>query len=109
MVSFSFLIYPFFRSLLDLISPLVTTHQLTLPPPTRFPNERLTRTQALRGMTIDPAYASFSERTLGSLEVGKKADHVVLSQDVMSVEVERIWETEVVATVVDGEVVYGGL
>lgn len=35
-------------------------------------------------MTIDPAYASFTESTLGSLEIGKKADFVILNQDVVS-------------------------
>lgn len=37
------------------------------------------------GYTIDPAYASFTENELGSLEIGKRADFVVLSQDVMKV------------------------
>ncbi|KAH6885592.1 amidohydrolase family-domain-containing protein [Coprinopsis sp. MPI-PUGE-AT-0042] len=67
------------------------------------------RLVTLRGMTIDPAYASFTEETLGSLEVGKKADFVILSQDIMVVAPEKILETEVLATVINGEVVYGGI
>lgn len=43
-----------------------------------FPSQKLTRLEALRGLTIDPAYASFSEDRVGSLEKGKKADFVVL-------------------------------
>lgn len=60
-------------------------------------------------MTIDPAYASFTEKSLGSLEVGKKADYVVLSQDIMTVPVENVPETKVLATVLDGRLVYGGI
>lgn len=60
-------------------------------------------------MTIDPAYASFTEKSLGSLEVGKKADYVVLSQDIMTVPVDKVPETKVLATVLDGRPVYGGI
>ncbi|KAF7321442.1 putative amidohydrolase YtcJ [Mycena kentingensis (nom. inval.)] len=72
-----------------------------------FPEERLTRNEALRGMTIDPAYASFSETTLGSLEAGKRADFVVLSQNIMTIAADQIMSTKVLATVIDGEPVYG--
>lgn len=60
-------------------------------------------------MTIDPAYASFTEDSLGSIAPGKHADFVVLSQDIMTVPVERILETKVVATVIDGTPVYGSI
>lgn len=73
----------------------------------RFPEQRLTREEALRGMTIDPAYASFTETTLGSLEVGKLADFVILSQDIMTVPVHTLLGTKVTATVIDGKPVYG--
>ena len=75
----------------------------------RFPDQRLTRIEALRGMTIDPAYASFTEGILGSLEPGKRADYVVLSQDILAVDANRIMGTKVVATVIDGTPVYGTL
>ena len=58
-------------------------------------------------MTINPAYASFSEKDLGSLEVGKIADYVVLSQDIMTVPANKLLDTKVLATVIDGKVVYG--
>jgi predicted amidohydrolase YtcJ len=61
----------------------------------------------LRGMTIDPAYASFTEATLGSLVRGKRADFVVLSQDIMSIDPSKILHTKVVATVIDGKPIYG--
>lgn len=75
----------------------------------RYPSEALTRAEALKGMTLDPAYASFSERELGSLEKGKKADFVVLDQNIMQVDMSKVLSTKVEATVVDGEVLYGGL
>ena len=75
----------------------------------RYLDERLTRAQALKGMTLDAAYASFSESTLGSLTVGKQADFVVLDQDIMTIPASEILETKVIATVIDGEVVYGSL
>ncbi|KAH7915226.1 amidohydrolase family-domain-containing protein [Hygrophoropsis aurantiaca] len=72
-----------------------------------FPEQRLTRQEALRGMTIDPAYASFTEDTLGSLVPGKRADYVVLSQDIMTVPADQILSTQVDATVIDGQPVFG--
>jgi predicted amidohydrolase YtcJ len=59
------------------------------------------------GMTINPAYASFSEDVLGSLEIGKRADYVVLSQDIMRIPTNAILHTVVEATVIDGRVAYG--
>jgi hypothetical protein len=60
-------------------------------------------------MTIDPAYASFTEETLGSLELGKRADYVVLSKDIMDVDLAlgEVMDTKVLATVMDGGVVFG--
>ncbi|KAJ7051750.1 twin-arginine translocation pathway signal [Mycena amicta] len=71
--------------------------------------ERITRIEALRGMTIDPAYASFTESELGSLEPGKLADFVLLSKDIMRVPVKEILRAEVLTTVIDGKVTYGKL
>lgn len=72
-----------------------------------FPEQRLTRMEALRGMTIDAAYASFTEDDLGSLVPGKRADYVVLSQDIMTVPVDQILSTKVQATVIDGRLAFG--
>ena len=60
-------------------------------------------------MTLDPAYASFSERELGSLEKGKKADFIVLDQDIMQIDMSKVLSTKVEATVIDGEILYGGI
>ena len=61
------------------------------------------------GITIDPAYASFTEDILGSLEVGKFADFVVLSKNIMTIPVSEILSTTVNATVIEGKVVFGKL
>ncbi|KAH9976735.1 amidohydrolase 3 [Lactifluus volemus] len=74
-----------------------------------YPAEALTRTQALRGMTRDAAYASFVENTRGQLAPGFAADFVVLDRDIMRVPLEEILGTKVLATVVDGQIVYGSI
>lgn len=60
-------------------------------------------------MTLDAAYASFSEHEVGSLVVGKRADFVVLDKDIMTIDARQVLETRVLATVVDGVVQYGSL
>jgi len=74
-----------------------------------YPAEALTRAQALRGMTVDTAYAAFAEDTRGRLAPGFAADFVVLDRDIMHVPLEDILGTRVLATVVDGQVAYGSL
>ena len=76
-------------------------------PPGGFdPDQRLTRAEALRTMTLDAAYGSFAEKEKGSIEVGKLADLVVLSQDILAVPDGALMKTEVLATIVDGRVLY---
>ncbi|KAI9059098.1 hypothetical protein FKP32DRAFT_1614248 [Trametes sanguinea] len=74
-----------------------------------FPEQRMTREEALKGMTLDPAYASFTEDILGSITPGKLADFVVLSQDIMTVPANNVLSTRVIATVMDGKPVYGAV
>ena len=71
-----------------------------------MPENALTREQALRGMTIWAAKAGFEENTKGSLEKGKWADFVVLSQDLLQVPEHELLKTEVIATYMDGKPVY---
>jgi len=71
-----------------------------------FPNQRLTRAEALRSWTIEGAYAAFQETTKGSIEPGKFADFVVLSDDIMQIAPARIPTARVTMTVVNGRVVY---
>ncbi|CAN5616606.1 amidohydrolase [soil metagenome] len=76
------------------------------PPGGWYPDQALTREEALRGFTLDAAYAAFQEDQLGSIQVGKRADFVILSDDIMSVPVDDILNTHVVATYLDGERLY---
>ena len=71
-----------------------------------FPAEAMTRQEALYSMTLWPAWASFMEAESGSLSPGKYADFVVLDQDIMSVAPDRILDTQVLMTVLGGQVVY---
>jgi predicted amidohydrolase YtcJ len=71
-----------------------------------YPEQRMTREEALRSMTIWPAYAAFQEAALGSLTSGKYADFVVLDQDIMRVPAELILTTNVLATYLGGRAVY---
>jgi predicted amidohydrolase YtcJ len=72
------------------------------------PEQRMTREEAVRSFTTWNAYASRQERELGSLEIGKQADVVVLSEDVVSCDEARIPEIRPVLTLIGGEVVYRG-
>ena len=69
-------------------------------------SERLDLASLIRGYTIDAAYQLRLEEQIGSLEVGKKADLVVLDRDLFETDSYRIHETEVVMTLLDGDVVY---
>ena len=69
---------------------------------------RMTRDEALESYTINNAYAAFEDHLKGSLTPGKLADIVVLSRDIMTIPEEDIPATEVVYTIVGGEVRYSG-
>jgi predicted amidohydrolase YtcJ len=71
-----------------------------------FPEQKLSRDKALRSYTINAAHAAFEEQSKGSLSPGKLADIVVLSQDIMTIAEEAIPDTQVLYTIVGGEVVY---
>jgi len=69
-------------------------------------DNKLTREEALRSMTIWAAKGYFAEERKGSIEIGKEADFVILSADIMTVEDEKIPEVKVVNTFINGEMVY---
>lgn len=71
-----------------------------------YPEQVMTREEALKSMTIWPAYAAFQETDLGSLAPGKRADFVVLDQDIMRVPASLVLKTRVVSTWVGGKAVY---
>lgn len=78
-----------------------------MPDGTRFyPDQRMTREEALRSYTINNAYAAFEEHLKGSLTKGKLADIVVLSKDIMTIPEEEILNTKVDYTILGGEVKY---
>ena len=70
------------------------------------PEERVTLEQAIRSYTIETAYLTFDEGEQGSLEVGKWADMVVLSNDIFTVPPDQIRHISIEQTIVAGEVVY---
>lgn len=71
-----------------------------------YPEQAMTREEAIYSYTLGNAYAAFEEDIKGSLEVGKVADIVVLSQDLAACSDEEILETEVLMTIVDGQIKY---
>ena len=97
----------------ELVNPLLSFHSAVSrqdannwPAAGWFPEQRMTREEALRSVTIWPAFASFQEDVLGSLTPGKHADFVVLDQDIMRVPAELILSARVLSTWVGGKKVY---
>ena len=66
----------------------------------------MTRSEALKSMTIWAAYANFQEEVIGSITSGKYADFVVMDRDGMAVSPERIMGTAILATYFGGREVY---
>ena len=82
----------------------ITRH---LPDGTQFyPEQCMTREEALRSYTLNAAYAAFEEDLKGSLTPGKLADITVLSKDIMTIPAEEILETRVLYAIVGGKVVF---
>jgi predicted amidohydrolase YtcJ len=73
---------------------------------TYIPDERISVADAVRAYTQGSAFAAFSDKEVGTLEVGKLADLAVLSQDIFAVPLETIGKTRVVTTMVGGKIVY---
>lgn len=95
------------------VNPLISFHAAftrqdaeNWPPGGWYPEQRMTRDEALKSVTIWPAYAAFQEKELGSLTPGKYADFVVLDQDIMRVPAELVLRTHVLSTWVGGKAVY---
>ena len=71
-----------------------------------FPAQRLTVQEAVRAFTVDAAWAAHEEDVSGSLAPGKRADFIILSDDVFSVRPEVIPRIKVLETIIGGEIVY---
>lgn len=97
----------------EAISPIQTFYSATIRKDTNgnpqdgfFRNEALTREDALKGITIWPAIANFSESAQGSLEIGKFADMVMLDRDILTCSENSILSTKVLKTWINGELVF---
>ncbi len=77
-----------------------------LPKDGFVPSQRLSVAEAIRGYTLGAAFAGFRERTEGSLEPGKLADLIILSQNLFQIDPHTIDKTKVLTTVVGGRVVF---
>jgi len=95
------------------VNPLITFHSSVTRQDTTnwpgggwYPDQAMTRDEALKSMTIWAAYAAFQEKELGSLTPGKYADFVVLDRDIMTVPATEIMSTRVVSTYLGGKSVY---
>ena len=71
-----------------------------------YPDQKLDRTEALRTLTINGAYAAFEENIKGSLEVGKLADITILSNNLLTIPEDEILNTKIVYTLVGGKIKY---
>jgi len=97
----------------EAVNPLLSFHAAVSrqdaqnwPPAGWFPQELMTRQEALKSITIWPAYAAFQESLMGSLTAGKYADFVILDRDIVTVPASEILGTRVVATYIGGKAVY---
>jgi hypothetical protein len=68
--------------------------------------QRVSRPQALKMLTLWPAYAAFQERERGSIEAGKQADFTVFGSDLMTIPEPQILKARVMLTIIGGEIVY---
>jgi predicted amidohydrolase YtcJ len=71
-----------------------------------YPEQRMSRMEALKSYTINGAYAAFQEESRGSLKVGKLADMTVLSKDILTIPEDQILTAHVTYTIVGGKIAY---
>lgn len=73
---------------------------------TFYPEQKMTRLEALKSYTVNGAFVSFEEDYKGKIEIGKYADIVVLSNDLLNCGIEEINSTKVLYTIVNGKILY---
>jgi predicted amidohydrolase YtcJ len=71
-----------------------------------FPEQKLTITEAIEAYTMGSAYAEFQEKNKGSISAGKLADMVLLSDDILTIQPEKIRDVKVLKTLVGGKIVF---
>ena len=98
----------------ELVNPFLGIHaavtrqdQKNWPAGGWYPGERLTLAEAIRGFTLDAAYAAFEESSRGTIEPGKLADLTIVEGDLFAMPVPDLFKAKVRYTVVGGEVVFG--
>ncbi len=89
-----------------ILAAVARRYQLDRSQPVWHPEHCITPLQALTAYTREAAFASYEENLKGTLEVGKLADFVVLSDDIVGATEASLCQTNVVMTVLGGEVVY---
>ena len=90
---------PFF----GLHSSVTRQDQQNQPESGWYGNEAMTITEAFKSFTIDAAYAGHQEKIIGSIESGKKADFILIDQNIFTIKPEHIWKTQVLNTWVNGQ------
>jgi Predicted metal-dependent hydrolase with the TIM-barrel fold len=95
------------------VNPLISFHSAVTrqdstgwPTGGWYPDQVMTRTEALKAMTIWAAYAGFQEKIMGSITPGKYADFVILDRDIMTIPATEILSTHVRSTWIGGARVY---
>jgi predicted amidohydrolase YtcJ len=71
-----------------------------------IPEEKVDLQQALRGFTLDAAYAAFQEEELGTIEAGKRADFIFIDRDIFTIPSSQIRDTTVLQTWINGKQAY---
>lgn len=77
-----------------------------MPAGSWFPDQRLSREEALASWTKGGAYAAFEEKAKGILTPGMLADFIFLSADIMKIPESEVWKVKVVKTILNGEIVF---
>ena len=75
--------------------------------PVFMPEQRISLDAAIAGYTIEAAYTNFLDDDTGSVEVGKYADLIILSDNLFDIPTAQISNAKVLATLLEGELVYG--
>ena len=98
----------------ELVNPFLGIHaavtrqdQKNWPAGGWYPAERLTLAEAIRGFTLDAAYAAFEESSRGTIEPGKLADLTIVEGDLYAMPATELFKAKVRYTVVGGDVVFG--
>ena len=71
-----------------------------------YPNESMDVEQAFKTFTINAAFAAHMEDKIGSLEIGKYADFIIINQDIFNIDKSKIWSTQVLETWVSGRKIH---